>query len=249
MTHAGAVFKRYVDRCLHTLDDGIAEVNQLMDPETGTVALAFQHSFGTWLVPDLIRSFRAEHPGIQFALTQVRDDVLTSVLEDGRTDVELGTRRPREAVLHSRVLSAEPLRLAVPPEHRLRRRRVALADVAEEPFVGLPPTSALRRLTDELCARAGFASRVVFEGDDLSTVRGMVAAGLGVAVVPAPRAGTPESAPGPVGYCEIADPGATRDIRLAWAAERPLPPAARLFREHVLARARAGKLPAVSDAR
>jgi DNA-binding transcriptional LysR family regulator len=250
MTHAGAVFKRYVDRCLHTLDDGIAEVNQLMDPETGTVALAFQHSFGTWLVPDLIRSFRVRHPGIQFALSQVRDDVLTPVVEEGGTDLELGTRRPRGPVLHSRVLSAEPLRLAVPAEHPLRRRRrVALADVAEEPFIGLPTTSALRRLTDELCSRAGFSSQVVFEGDDLSTVRGMVAAGLGVAVVPAPRAGTPESAAGPVGYCEITDPGASRDIRLAWAAERPLPPAARLFREHVLARARAGKLPAVSDGR
>jgi DNA-binding transcriptional LysR family regulator len=250
MTHAGAVFKRYVDRCLHTLDDGIAEINQLVDPESGTVALAFQQSFGTWLVPDLIRSFRAEHPGVQFALSQVRDDVLSSVLEDGRTDLELGTRRPREPALHSRVLSAEPLRLAVPPEHRLRsRRRLSLADVAEEPFIGLPATSALRRLTDELCERAGFTSLVVFEGDDLSTVRGMVAAGLGVAVVPAPRSGTAESAAGPVGYCEIADPGAVREIRLAWIADRPLPPAARLFREHVLARARAGKLPAVSDGR
>jgi LysR family transcriptional activator of glutamate synthase operon len=248
MTHAGAVFKPYVDRCLHTLDDGIAEIEQLIDPEAGTVALAFQQSFGTWLVPDLIRSFRAEHPKIQFALSQVRDDVLTSVLEDGQTDLELGTRRPRDSGLQSRVLSSEPLRLAIPREHRLRRRRtLSLTDVAAEPFIGLPPTSALRRSTDELCARAGFTAVVVFEGDDLSTVRGMVAAGLGVAVVPAPRSGTPESAVGPVRYCEILDPGASREIRLAWVGQRPLPPAARLFREHVLARTRAGRIPAVSD--
>src|SRR6202453_3123297 len=48
MTHAGAVFKPHLDAMLHHLDDGIAAVSQLIDPDTGTVALAFQHSFGTW---------------------------------------------------------------------------------------------------------------------------------------------------------------------------------------------------------
>src|SRR6266480_7883208 len=57
MTHAGAVFKRHLDALLHDLDDGIAAVSQLIDPDTGTVALAFQQSLGTWLVPDLARSF------------------------------------------------------------------------------------------------------------------------------------------------------------------------------------------------
>ena len=67
LTHAGWVFKRHVDAMLHQLDDGIAAVNQLLEPDTGTVALAFQHSLGTWLVPDLVRSFRAAHPDIRFA--------------------------------------------------------------------------------------------------------------------------------------------------------------------------------------
>src|ERR1039457_3460403 len=62
MTHAGAVFKRHVDAMLHQLDDGIAAVNQLIEPDTGTVALAFPHSLVTWLVPGLVRRFRAVHP-------------------------------------------------------------------------------------------------------------------------------------------------------------------------------------------
>src|SRR5437016_12534312 len=61
MTHAGAVFKRHVDALLYQLDDGIAAVSQLIDPGTGTVALAFQQSLGPWLVPDLVRTFRAAH--------------------------------------------------------------------------------------------------------------------------------------------------------------------------------------------
>ena len=66
MTHAGAVFKPHLDAMLHHLDDGIAAVSQLIDPDTGTVALAFQQSLGTWLVPDLARSFRTSHPLVGF---------------------------------------------------------------------------------------------------------------------------------------------------------------------------------------
>ena len=118
--------------------------------------------------------------------------------------------------------------------------------MAGEPFISLRSASALRRLTDDLCERAGFRPAVIFEGDDLSNVRGFVAAGLGVAVVPAPRAGSPEAVPGPVAYLEILDQGAVRQIYLTWSAERRLLPATDLFRQHVLRRAATGGLPAVA---
>ena len=248
MTHAGAVFKPHLDALLHHLDDGVAAVNQLIDPDTGTVVLAFQQSLGTWLVPDLARSFRAAHPGVGFQLTQVRDELNTAALDGGNADLELGSRRPSDEQTHTRLITLEPLRLALPDEHPLAaQRKVRLAEVAGEPFIGLRPAEALRRLTDELCERAGFRPAVIFEGDDLSNVRGFVAAGLGVAVVPAPRAGSPEAVPGPVAYLEITDQGAVREIFLTWSAERRLLPATDLFRRHVLNRAAAGRLPQVSD--
>jgi len=184
MTHAGAVFKPHLDAVLHHLDDGIAAVNQLIDPDTGTVALAFQPSLGTWLVPDLARSFRATHPGIRFRLTQVRDEPNSAALDNGNADLELGSRRQPDADVHTRLIALEPLRLALPREH---------------------PLAGQRR------EQAGFRPDVIFEGDDLSNVRGFVAAGLGVAVVPAPRAGSPEAVPGPVTYAELANPGAARE--------------------------------------
>ena len=248
MTHAGAVFKPHLDALLHHLDDGVAAVSQLIDPDTGTVSLAFQQSLGTWLVPDLARSFRAMHPGVRFRLTQVRDDPNSAALDGGNADLELGSRRPPDEQTHTRLIALEPLRLALPDEHPLAARHtIHLAEVAGEPFIGLRSASALRRLTDELCERAGFRPAVIFEGDDLSNVRGFVAAGLGVAVVPAPRAGSPEAVPGPVAYLEIGDQGATREIFLTWSAERRLLPATDLFRRHVLNRAAAGRLPEVSD--
>ena len=243
MTQAGSAFKRHVDALLHELDDGLAAVAQLADPDSGTVALAFQHSLGTWLVPDLIRSMHVDRPGVQFALTQVTDEPAGAT----EADLLLGSRAPGPGH-RSHPLTSEPLRLVTATEHRLRRRRrVSLRDVAGEPFVGLRATSALRAQTDELCARAGFRPDVVFEGDDLSTVRGLVAAGLGIAVVPAPRAGTPEASGEALHHCAIDDPAAVREIRLSWPSDRRLTAVTEAFRDHVVARAVAGRIPRVGD--
>src|ERR1700721_3271676 len=103
LTQAGAVFKRHVDAMLHHRDDGIAAVSQLIEPDTGTVALAFQQSLGTWLVPDLVRSFRDAHPHVTFQLTQVRDEVHSAGLAGGLADLEIGTRRGRPAAPRTRL--------------------------------------------------------------------------------------------------------------------------------------------------
>jgi LysR family transcriptional activator of glutamate synthase operon len=255
VTHAGMTFKQHVDKALHHLDDGIAAVTELLEPDTGVVSLAFQQSLGTWLVPDLVGTFRAAHPSVRFQLTQVRDEALSSALEAsgsdrGRdadwADLEIGTRRPADPGVESRLVAVEPLRVALPSGHELAARPgIELAELAGVPFIALRPTSALRRLGDELCRAAGFQPDVVFEGDDLSTVRGFVAAGLGAAIVPAPRAGSPEAAAGPVRYLEIRAAWAAREIILSWAADRRLLPAAEQFRRHVMARAEAGLVPAL----
>src|SRR4051794_40902971 len=77
LTHAGATFKRHVDGMLHRLDDGLAAVDELLDPETGTVAVAFQTSLGTWLVPAAIAEFRLRFPRVEFRLER-SDDALGS---------------------------------------------------------------------------------------------------------------------------------------------------------------------------
>jgi LysR family transcriptional activator of glutamate synthase operon len=256
LTRGGEVFKPYVDGMLQQLADGLAAVAQFVSPDTGTVTVAFQQSLGSWLVPDLVRSFRAGHPGVRFRLTQVRDELHGPPLNAGAADLEVGTRRfrtgreaarPGDLAVWTWQIGVEPLRLALPRDHRLAaRREIRLAEMAAEPFVGPRPTSALRKLGDDLCKQAGFRPDVVFEGDDLAIVRGLVAAGLGAAIVPAPRAGTPEAAPGPVVYPKIADSGAQRTIYLTWRAGRPLLPAAELFRKHVIGTVNAGRIRPVS---
>ena len=258
LTRTGEVFKPHVDRLLAELRDGLDAVAQFVSPEAGTVAVAFQQSLGSWLVPDLLGSFRAAHPGVGFRLTHARDELHGLPLDGGATDLEIGTRRfrtgaeatrPGDLAVRTQRIGNEPLRLALPATHPLAARPgkgIRLADVAAESFIGLRPTSALRQLGDDLCAAAGFRPKVVFEGDDLSNVQGLVAAGLGVAIVPAPRVGSPVAGPGPVLYLPILDEGADRDIYLTWPADKPLLPAPELFRRHVIDTVRAGRIRSVS---
>jgi DNA-binding transcriptional LysR family regulator len=243
MTHAGAAFKHHVDAMMHELDDGLAAVSQVVDPATGTVTLAFQPSLGTWLVPHLLSSFRVGHPDVRFDLRAKRDELIPSVQHRTEVDLELSTLRPADATVEWTQLTREPLKLAVPLGHDLAAMsHVRLADVADEMFVTIVATSLLHRQSADLCLEAGFEPTVAFEGHDLATVHGFVAAGLGVAIVPAMRGGLSEATFGAVRLLDITDVYAYREIGLAWAAGRRLLPAADLFRTHVLESARAGQL-------
>lgn len=244
MTRAGVAFKHHVDALIHELDDGLAAVDQVVDPETGHVTLSFQPSLGTWLVPDVVGSFRAGHPGVRFDLRPKRDELTTAVRARGDIDIELSTLRPHDPSVRWRRLASEPLVLAVSAAHPLAARpRVALAEVATEPFVSIRPTSVLRPLCDALCAEADFEPEIAFECDDLPTMWGFVAAGLGIAIVPADRSTVAGPPPGAVHRLEITDGGAVREVGMAWSAERRPLPAVELFRTHVMARAAAGRLP------
>ena len=238
MTHAGAAFKRHVDSVVNDLDDGIAAVSELLDPEGGVVTLAFPLSLGSWLVPELIRDFRRDRPRVKVLLER------TSVGEPGRVSPLLATRRADlELTAHrvvepgvewSRVL-VEPLVLAVAPQHRLAGRdSVALAEVADEPFVVRTAPSMMRTQTLALCAAAGFEPELAYEAEDLPTVRGLVAAGLGVGVVPAMGLPVPTTF-ARTRLVPLTDDGAQREVGLAWVSGRPLLPSAEAFRRFVLA--------------
>ncbi len=152
---------------------------------------------------------------------------------------------PPGPTLRWKRLLTEPLRLAVPPGHPLARRaQIALAEVGDQGFVMLRVPSMFRRQCEELCRTAGFEPEIAIEADDLATVRGLVSAGLGIAVVPAPRLGS-AMPDGALHLLTITDVHAVREIGLAWSTERRLLPATELFRVHTVDQAAAGLLPGI----
>ena len=250
-TPAGRMFKQHADQVIDQYDLGLRAVTELVDPAHGLVPLAFLQTLGTWLVPRLVSSFRRDHPQVRFELHQHGEASILQELLDGAADLILTSATFGHPQVTWRRLLIEPLRLVVPPRHPLaRRKRIRLAEVADEPFILLREGYALRVLTERLCAEAGFAPKIAFEGEEVETLRALVAAGLGVALLPPARA-TPtpvrsvdadtaadtdanadETDPAP--QLHVTDVDSTRELGLAWLTGRELPPASAAFRDHVL---------------
>ncbi|QJY50800.1 LysR family transcriptional regulator [Pseudonocardia broussonetiae] len=231
---SGEILLEHARRSLAELAAARERITTLRDPEHGTVRLAFLHSIAASLTPEILRGFRAHAPGVTVDLTQAAGHEILDHLRSGRVDIGLTAPRPDDDAMAWTPLRREQLRLAVPAEHPLAvRGAVDLADARDEPFVTLREPIGLRRLTDDLCARAGITPRIAFESTEIATLEGLVAAGLGVAVVPAPR---PHRAEPGVTYLPLTDEAAHRTIGLAWLRTRPRPPVVARFAAFVAAR-------------
>ncbi|KJK55169.1 LysR family transcriptional regulator [Saccharothrix sp. ST-888] len=236
LTRAGRLLLGSVERALGELERGVEQARAETDPVTGRVAFGFLHTMGTDAVPALLRGFRAEHPQVRFQLVQDYVAAMLERLRAGELDLCLVAPLPDAPDLTACPLDEQRLYLAVPSDHRLAgRRRIRLAEVADEPFVTLERGYGLRLITDAFCAEAGFTPRIAFEGEEAETLRGLVAAGLGVALLPpglVPRPGVVE--------LEVTAPRTRRAIGLAWVTGRPLTPPVAAFRDFV--RSRRGRL-------
>jgi LysR family transcriptional activator of glutamate synthase operon len=200
----------------------------LLDPESGTVRLAFLDSIATRLVPRILRDFRAGAPRVRVALRQEPHHEILRDLASGVA--ELALTSPRPAGPHG-WLAVQRQRLVVvaPTGHRLAaRRRLAPAEVADEDFVTVPDGFGFRAVLDRIFAAAGVAPRIAFESSDLATIEGLVGAGLGVSVLPEHFAGTSYTVGVP-----LAAAGAARVVGLAWRSDRVLSPPATRFLDFV----------------
>ncbi len=225
------------------LDAAREQIAQLDDPESGTVRLAFLHSVATTLVPQLLRAYRREAPGVRFALRQEASPGIEDDLDSGAAELAITGPRPADPGMGWCVLERQRLCLILPAAHPLAAQRsVRLADAAGEDFIVLQPGFGFRALTDRLCRAAGFTPRTAFESTDLATIEGLVGAGLGVAVLPAPT-GAGRAVEGDAVFVPLRDAGARRDIGLVWRRGAALSPAAARFRDFVVA-SRAGAGPA-----
>ncbi|MGW7054127.1 LysR family transcriptional regulator [Streptomyces sp. NPDC054887] len=232
LTPAGRTFLTTVDRALAEVERAADSVRADADPATGKVAFGFLHTMGSETVPGLLRAFRADHPRVRFQLVQNYGEAMIERLRAGDLDLCLTSPVPDAPDLVARRLDEQRLRLVVPDDHRLAtRKRVRLAEAADEAFVTLEPGYGLRRITDDLCAEAGFKPRVAFEGEEAETLRGLVAAGLGVALLPPPAVARPG-----VRELTVTAPRAVREIGLAWLDGHPDTPPVAAFKRFLLSR-------------
>jgi DNA-binding transcriptional LysR family regulator len=247
LTSHGRHLLARAEQALDVLELAGQELAVEADPEYGQVSLAHLKSLGM-TVPALLRAFRAAHPNVRFRLTEASSDRMLELLRAGEVDLCLIAPIPEDQDIAAIPLLQQDMRLVVPAGHRwAARKSVRLADAASEDFVALREEYGTRQIADALCRAAGFTARIGVVADAIDTVRSLVAAGLGIALLPhdgIPRDGTAEiplaSAPGEV-------PGGSRTLALAWPADAIQPAAVALFRGFLTARR--GRLAATMHSR
>ena len=232
LTPAGRTFLRSAERALDGIERAAEAVRTDADPASGLVAFGFLHTLGPETVPGLVSEFRSDYPRVRFQLIQSYGEAMVERLRTGELDLCLLGPLPDAPDLVVRPLDEQRLRLVVPDGHRLAaRKRVRLAEAADETFVTLEPGYGLRRITDELCAEAGFTPKVAFEGEEAETLRGLVAAGLGLALLPPPAFPRPG-----VVALTVTAPRAAREIGVAWLGGHPDTPPVAAFKRFLLSR-------------
>ncbi len=188
LTAAGAALLPEARRLLTDLDETLRTVRNIGDGTVGRLTVGFVPSAINGTLPDLLREFRATHPAVELTLREMTPDALLRAVHDRRLDLAVLYLPITEPDLAQRHLASEDLLLALPEGHpAAAASTVALADVADEPFVLLErhDVPGLHAAITALFADAGITPRVAQRGVWLiQTVLGLVAAGTGLAVVP-----------------------------------------------------------------
>jgi LysR family transcriptional regulator, transcription activator of glutamate synthase operon len=230
LTRYGRVLLDHVIRAQNVLESARQVLNEQTGAESGTISLGFLASLGLELVPRLIKEYRRKYPKIQFTLIQRSAKVLMEQLDEGTIDLCLsmpGIFEP--AGVQWTHLLDEELVIVLPQAHPLAMRRtLRLKELAAETFLSLSAGNTLNTIFEKACIEASFVPKIAFEGMDVGTLRGMIAAGLGIGVLP----------PSPVrvsGIIEIklSQPRMVRPLGIAWTEERYLPPCALAFRSFI----------------
>ena len=223
----GKQFLASVIQIQNTLAQSVSALKAETSPDTGNVAFGFIGSLGAEIVPRLIETFRRSWPRVQFTLVQHSGEVLLRRLLDGAVDLCFSVPGIfDEKTLQWQHLLDEELVLAVGRNHRLASRKsIAFKSLGEETFLALSAGRTLRTIFDGTCTSAGFSPNIAFEAMDLTTLRGMVGAGLGVALAPAAY-----SRFRGVTKIRLKEPRPVRPIGIAWVANRYLPPCSINFR-------------------
>ncbi|MEV0093936.1 LysR family transcriptional regulator [Streptomyces sp. NPDC050738] len=233
LTDAGEALLPLARRILADADTARHEVLELAQLRRGRVRLGATPSLCTGLLPDVLRAFHDQHPGIQLMIEEGGSHDLVRELARGALDlalIVLPLPAPAPALTTVELLH-EDLVVVSSAAAPAPRSPLRIADLEGEPMVMFRHGYDLRDLTLSACRAAGFEPYFTVEGGEMDAVLGFVRAGLGVAVVPrmvAARAGRD------LLVTPLARPGLHRTIALAHRSDVAPPRAARVLQDVLL---------------
>ena len=229
----------------------VAEVEQMKecarrsrDPEAGSLRLGVFPTLGPYLLPHVVPQLRERFPQLELLLVEEKSDVLLARLREGKLDATLLALPLHDDQLHAEWLFDEPFVLAAPRQHALASRTsLAMAELSDETLLLLEDGHCLREQALDVCRLSGAQERTGFRATSLETLRQMVAAGVGVTLLPALSLHAPIVQPDNIRLVPFTAPAPSRQIALVWRKSSALDAFLRTLADTVGALARAQLTP------
>jgi DNA-binding transcriptional LysR family regulator len=230
LTEAGELLLRHAEAIAARLQAAQADLAALDAGDAGPLRIGTYQSVGARLLPTLLRDFAARWPKVEVTLRESADDrELIQLVERGELDLSFVVfpvgPGPYEAV----ELMRDPYVLVVPAGSPLvsRKRPPSLRELVEHPLIGFRTCRTTHHIEERL-RQTGSEPQIVFRSDDNGTVQGLVAAGVGIAVVPRL---TVDETDGAVEVVDLGERLPPRLIGIAWHRDRKRTGAAEAFVE------------------
>jgi LysR family transcriptional regulator, hydrogen peroxide-inducible genes activator len=234
LTEAGRSLLPYARQILSAIADAGRSVSALEHEVAGSLSVGATPSIALCVLPQLIGNFQRAYPKVTFEVFEDMTDKLAQRLEDGTLEVVLASSGDNAPALSHYPLGREPLLMLLPVKHRLARRKtIKWSELASEKFLLLHEVHSLSLQVRQLLAANHLNPELVLQGAQLVTIARMVAAGLGVTVIPQMMAET-EFIKGCVAV-PFAKPVPTRELTLLRNPLRFESKAAAAFREEAAA--------------
>ncbi len=233
LTAAGELFLIRARRVLGELDAARYEIAELTAVLRGHVILGTAPVLGSIDLPHALTAFHTRYPGVSLAMRTGLIAELITALDAGDIDMVLGPIHPDLATCYvTEVLAEEQLVLITPPGHPLSQGApVSFTQLEDESFICLPPGSGLRRILTAAASAENVQPRVQLEASTPTSIRELVAAGLGIALL----ARSAARAPGPpIAISTLVNAPHHPPIGLIYRGDRTLTPAARACRHHLI---------------
>jgi DNA-binding transcriptional LysR family regulator len=190
LTDAGRVLVDHADAILARLESAQDDLAAIAGLRGGKLRLICFQSAGATLVPRAVAAFHERHPRVELSMVEAEPDEAGARLKSGEVDLALvydhdstpGLLLPELELTH---LIDDRYDMILPAGHALAdRRRLSLAEFAEEPWIASTRVCGCRQITESVCRDAGFEPRVAFEADETLAAQALVAAGVGVTMLP-----------------------------------------------------------------
>jgi DNA-binding transcriptional LysR family regulator len=189
-TAAGSTLVEHAEAIFAQVELAETSLEAVLGVRGGRLRVASFPSAGATLMPLAVAAFRLRHPDVSLTLAEGEPEEIAPRLRSGEFDLALlfefpGVRERPGVGLRSVTLLEDPMDVVLPAEHPLAAKpALTLADLRGEQWVQTSADSPCARHVVRSCLAAGFEPSVSFESDDYETVQGLVAAGVGVALIP-----------------------------------------------------------------